>query len=89
MGGFLPAGASERAEMLREIGCGSIDELFSPIPQEVRLKGLDIPQGMSELQAQRALRAMAKKNKVFDTIFRGAGAYRHYIPAVVGSVTGK
>ena len=89
MGGLLPAGASERAEMLREIGCGSIDELFSPIPQEVRLKGLDIPQGMSELQAQRALRAMAKKNKVFDTIFRGAGAYRHYIPAVVGSVTGK
>lgn len=89
MGGFLPAGASERGEMLREIGCGSIDELFSPIPQEVRLKGLDIPQGMSELEAQRALRAMAKKNKVFDTIFRGAGAYRHYIPAVVGSVTGK
>lgn len=32
---------------------------------------------------------IAAQNIVFDSIFRGAGAYDHYIPAIVKSVTGK
>ena len=32
---------------------------------------------------------LAVKNRVFRTIFRGAGAYRHYIPAAVTSIISK
>ena len=32
---------------------------------------------------------LAGKNKVFRHIFRGAGAYNHYIPAIVDSVASK
>ena len=32
---------------------------------------------------------LAGKNRVFRTIFRGAGAYRHYIPAAVTSIISK
>ncbi len=32
---------------------------------------------------------IAGKNRVFPTIFRGAGAYDHYIPSIVKSVISK
>ena len=33
--------------------------------------------------------ALAGKNRVFRSVFRGAGAYRHFIPAIVKTVTSK
>jgi len=35
------------------------------------------------------MEGLAAKNRRFPLIFRGAGAYWHYIPAIVGSVTAK
>ena len=32
---------------------------------------------------------MARRNRVYTTLFRGAGAYRHFIPSIVGEITGK
>jgi glycine dehydrogenase subunit 1 len=32
---------------------------------------------------------IAAKNKVFGSIFRGAGAYHHYIPSIVSQITSK
>ena len=32
---------------------------------------------------------MAEKDTVYKTVFRGAGAYRHYIPSIVKTVIGK
>lgn len=76
--------------MLKAIGLFSMEDLFVDIPQEVRLKGeLEIPQGKSELEVKREMEDLAGKNRVFRTIFRGAGAYRHYIPAAVTSIISK
>ena len=90
MGTYIPNTKSEQLAMLEEIGFHSIDELFAHIPEEVKVKdGLNIPSGMSEMEVRKAVTKIAKKNKVFDTIFRGAGAYRHFIPALVKSVISK
>ena len=90
MGSYVPSTAQERQEMLASIGLCSIDELFSHIPDSLKLKGeLNLPSGKSELEVCRTMEHIAAQNIVFDSIFRGAGAYDHYIPAIVKSVTGK
>lgn len=90
MGSYVPSTAQERQEMLASIGLCSIDELFSHIPDSLKLKGeLNLPSGKSELEVCRTMDHIAAQNIVFDSIFRGAGAYDHYIPAIVKSVTGK
>ena len=90
MGSYVPSTAQERQEMLASIGLSSIDELFSHIPDSLKRKGeLNLPSGKSELEVCRTMEHIAAQNIVFDSIFRGAGAYDHYIPAIVKSVTGK
>ena len=90
MGSYVPNTDKEQKSMLEEIGYQSVEELFAQIPDEVKVKeGLNIPSGMSELEVRRKMEGIARKNKVFPTIFRGAGAYWHYIPSIVKSVTSK
>lgn len=85
--GYIPSTSDERLQMLATCGLSSFDELFSVVPADIRVKHLNLPDGVSELEMTRTMTAMAAKNKIFPTIFRGAGAYRHYIPAIVQSVT--
>jgi len=76
--------------MLKEIGYDSFDDLFKNIPQEAMFKGtLNIPEGKSELEVCRQINNTAKKNVVFDKIFRGAGAYNHYVPSTVDAIGNK
>lgn len=90
MGGYVPNTKEQRQDMLKAIGLSSMEDLFVDIPQEVRLKGeLEISQGKSELEVKREMEDLAGKNQVFRTMFRGAGAYRHYIPAAVTSIISK
>lgn len=87
MGTFVPNTKAQQQEMLREIGFEKLDDLFAHIPDAVKFKEeLDLPSGMSEMEAGKQIRKIAAKNRIYDTVFRGAGAYRHYIPAIVGSV---
>ena len=90
MGSYVPNTKEQRQDMLKAIGLSSMEDLFVDIPQEVRLKGeLEIPRGKSELEVIREMEDLAGKNRVFRTMFRGAGAYRHYIPAAVTSIISK
>ena len=91
MGSYVPTTAAEREEMLAAIGVDSLEGLYKAVPQEMLLPdgGLNIPDGLSELEVREAVTAMAEKNKVFKTVLRGAGAYRHFIPSVVKSVTSR
>lgn len=87
MGTFVPNTKAQQQEMLKEIGFEKLDDLFAHIPDAVKFKEeLDLPSGMSEMEAGKQIRKIAAKNRIYETVFRGAGAYRHYIPAIVGSV---
>ncbi len=78
--------------MLAAVGVSSIDELFADIPEEVRLRnGLDLPPALAEAELEAALEELASKNTpaTRSISFLGAGAYDHYVPAVVDAITGR
>ncbi len=93
MGNFLPSTDAQRQEMLNTIGVSSVGELYADIPQAMREKAAEaaaaMPEGVSEFEALEQMKSLARKNRVFDAIFRGAGAYWHQIPAVVSRVAAK
>ena len=90
MGSYIPSTPAQRQEMLQAIGLSSFRELYGDVPAEMYLdRPLALPSGMSELEAGRAVRAMAAKNRVYDVILRGAGAYDHYIPSIVKYIPAK
>lgn len=89
MGSYLPATQADYDEMLEAVGVKDVRELFDQIPQNMMINKLNIPYGLSELEVRRKMEKLASKNKVFSSIFRGAGSYDHYIPSIVKSVVGK
>jgi len=89
MDNYIPVNSTERAQMLSEIGLKTVDELFSQIPEAIKVKKLNLPEGLSEMEVGRYISRKAEKNVRFKTIFRGAGAYHHYIPSIVKNITGK
>ena len=90
MGSYIPSTREERLDMLHSIGMHSFDELYADIPESLRLKdGLSLPVGLSEMEVARKIEEISAKNTRFSHIFRGAGSYYHYIPAIVKQVTSK
>ena len=78
--------------MLETIGIDSVDQLFSDIPEDIRLnRDLDLKPSMSEMEVRKYLTDMSKKNLTTSdlTCFLGAGAYDHYIPSVVKHITSR
>ncbi len=75
--------------MLREIGVKDFEALLDNIPQDLRFKGTyDLPSGLSELEARELLESLAGKNKPLIP-FAGAGAYDHYVPAIVDELSAR
>ncbi len=88
---YIP-NALEEENMLKSIGIGCLDDLFSDIPEEIRLKRkLNIGKPMSEIELSKYMKELSNKNKSVDELvcFLGAGAYDHYIPAVVKHIISK
>jgi glycine dehydrogenase subunit 1 len=69
--------------MLETLGLKSLDDLYAQFPNSLFAKELDIPEAVGEIDIQRKFDYYASKNKIYKTMFRGAGAYAHYIPAIV------
>ena len=91
-GNYLPNTDQDRQEMLAAIGVASIDELFSDIPETVRLKRcLDLPNAMAELDLVRMMGEKAGRNLHAGSMpcFLGGGAYDHYVPSVVPHLAGR
>lgn len=89
MGCYIPQTKGQQQQMLEAIGMQNASELFADIPQQLRAGELAIPQGENELAVRRRIEGYAKQNTVFETVFLGAGAYRHYIPSIVKQVSSK
>jgi len=90
---FLPNDTIEiETYLLEEVGIRSIEELFSDIPQTIRLKKkLDLPESLSELEIIRRIKGILQKNTVFHdgSSFLGGGVWHHYVPAIVDSIANR
>ncbi len=79
----------DRSVMLRSIGVRDVDDLFADIPDALRLRTkLDLPSALSEMEIMRLIEDLAAKNRP-GRCFAGAGAYIHYMPAVVDALASR
>ncbi len=71
--------------MMASIGITSIKELFSSIPDNIKLnRDLNVPGPLTEVEVIAYFENLANNNLSPDIIsFLGAGAYNHVIPSVV------
>ena len=89
MGSYIPSTLDERQAMLAQLGLDSVEDLYATVPEAARAGALDLPDGLSELEVAETVSGLASKNTQFKSVFRGAGAYKHYIPSIVKTVTSK
>ena len=90
MGSYVPNSPRVRQEMLDVIGARSVRDLYGSVPESMFLGNrLNLPAEKSELEVRSAVTELAELNRVFKICLRGAGSYRHFIPAVVGSITAR
>jgi glycine dehydrogenase subunit 1 len=88
---YLPNTDADRSAMLREIGASTAEELFRDVPAKYRHAHFELPPPLSELELKKELYALASRNAGLDdyACFLGAGFYRHFVPGVVGHLTGR
>jgi glycine dehydrogenase subunit 1 len=82
---YIPHTDAERQQMLSAIGVPTIEDLFEAVPAAHRFPTLNLPAAMSEIEIMAELSALAEANDHAGdfAVFRGAGAYHHFIPSVV------
>ncbi len=86
---YIPISPKEREAMLETIGVKRMEDLFQDVPARYRFPKLDLPPALTEMEAAVELAEIASANKnVRDDLicFLGAGAYHHYVPAVVDHI---
>ena len=84
MKNFLAHTDEIRNEMLKEISCASIDDLFKQIP--VKFKDFNLYNPKSEMETQKEIKKLAKNNKTEYANFLGGGVYNKFIPACINYV---
>jgi glycine dehydrogenase subunit 1 len=86
---YVPHTDAEVEAMLDFMGLADVDELFSAVPEALRLAGgLDLPAGLSEPDVRARLQGLADRNRSL-VCFAGAGAYDHEIPAATRALAGR
>ncbi|MGZ3593741.1 MAG: aminotransferase class I/II-fold pyridoxal phosphate-dependent enzyme, partial [Syntrophales bacterium] len=84
---YVPHTPEDQRQMTKIIGIKTVDELFADIPEKYKLKGLlDLPPALSEQEVAALMKGISARNAAPPITLTGAGAYNHYIPAVVGHV---
>lgn len=77
--------------MLTEINLDRIDDLFLDIPNKIRIKGLNLDDGLSQQETYQKLKKISAKNIPASKIlsFLGGGIKQHFVPPVVKAITSR
>ena len=89
---YIPNTDADRQAMMEAIGIGSVEELLTVIPDDVRLDGpLDLPPALSELELHDTIGEMAARNGSADGMasFVGGGMYDHFVPSAISHLAGR
>ncbi|MYB61388.1 MAG: aminomethyl-transferring glycine dehydrogenase subunit GcvPA [Gemmatimonadetes bacterium] len=89
---YIPNTDADRQAMMEAIGIGSVEELLTVVPDDVRLDGpLDLPPALSELELHDTMGEMAARNGSADRMasFVGGGMYDHFVPSAIGHLAGR
>ena len=89
MKNFLVHNEETTQQMCKEIGINTVEDLFSQIPQSARMAELKLPEGLSEMETQKVVKALANANKTDYAIFAGGGIYNKFVPACIGQVASR
>jgi glycine dehydrogenase subunit 1 len=84
---YIPNTNSDLQRMLESVGVADFEDLLKNIPGSLRYRhNLNIPSALPEHELIRHLAGLAEENTRYEACFAGAGAYDHYIPAVIGNL---
>lgn len=89
---YIPHSDKDIADILKTIGAASTEDFLKYLPDGLKIKGeLNLPQGLSEQELLDAVSGLARRNASAGDCasFLGAGAYNHYIPAVVAHLASR
>jgi glycine dehydrogenase subunit 1 len=87
---FLPHTDADISEMLARIGLDTLEDLFEPVPADVRFRGeLEVPASLSEPELLDHLADLAARNGAGLLCFAGGGAYDHHVPAAVRALASR
>src|ERR671910_1795114 len=89
MSRYTGATEEDLREMLGAIGVESLEDLFTDIPESVRLgRELELPPGRSEQEVYEHLASLAARNRSAEDeiTFVGAGMYDHYVPSLIDTL---
>ncbi|MBQ7812701.1 MAG: aminomethyl-transferring glycine dehydrogenase subunit GcvPA [Bacteroidales bacterium] len=83
---YFPHTEDDIRQMLDRIGAGSLEDLYSDVPEDVIYREeYDLPDAMSELEVRRYFEGLAEQNRKMLCLC-GLGAYDHYSPAVIPQI---
>lgn len=85
---YTPHTDQDIQKMLETIGIDSTAALFDPVPETLRLRSLDLPAGISEMEALGLVQDIARsaREQTPALSFVGGGAYEHFTPSVVDAM---
>jgi len=86
---YIPNAENDWESMLQTIGFERLEDLMTILPEPLRMeKALELPQPLSEMELVQHLRSLSESGPQGKRLlsFLGAGAYDHFIPAVVDHV---
>ena len=84
MKNFIAHTEETRKNMLNELSCSSLEDLFKQVP--VKFEKFNMENPLSELETQKQVKNLARKNGTEYTSFLGGGVYNKFIPACVNYI---
>ncbi len=86
---YIPHTESDIQAMLERIGIEQVSDLFTSIPEPLRLTSpLNLPKALVESDMTRHMKRLSGENRTSEdsASFLGAGAYRHITPSLVNHI---